>query len=88
MEGELRQRKPGNTSTNSMDDSSIIDSKEHGTSTQKNSSYFYDFLVILLILAITIPKLIYKLEKPAELVWDETHFTKFSTWYVLLDLRS
>jgi dolichyl-phosphate-mannose--protein O-mannosyl transferase len=46
----------------------------------------WEVILVALLLTLTVAKLYYRLETPREIVWDETHFTKFSVWCVFLCL--
>lgn len=55
-------------------------SKDKVTKDSSDSLYL-DLIILLCILFLGSLKLFNNIEVPQDIVWDETHFTKFSTWY-------
>ena len=47
------------------------------------SDWQIDILLVVLLLCLSSNKLLWKLGEPNDIVWDETHFTKFSTWFLI-----
>uniref|UniRef100_A0A7S4IJL3 P-type domain-containing protein n=1 Tax=Vannella robusta TaxID=1487602 RepID=A0A7S4IJL3_9EUKA len=80
---ELRQRKTTQAAaTVDEDDAHLEEILEKAPSSTWLRSIAIDLAVIVVLLTLTVSKLYYRIEEPNSLVWDETHFTKFSTWYV------
>ena len=76
----VRKRKPNPQNPPSQEEEDLPHNIKGVPTKTPSDGIFLDLIILLCILFFASLKLFNNIEIPQSVVWDETHFTKFSTW--------